>query len=316
MKKNITITAKTYPKSQDFLKIIEGGQAYPLDSFIEKHQSDAISPLNAVLDNCQIKYRDEIKNYKDYLKEHLAFTERLRFFEFNSFKTWLNKDDRYAVYFAKKANECLEIARFFTIKSAGWFDSNDGLNWNTGYMPHFLFRCIYFGTAATWYANCYDHILQIVYWCLKLYTATKDRDDNPYDPTWDDKKLISLCVFDLVVEELKARDYKDVRKMLTTCWAQIDEVRQWSNYTKHKGGLDYKYIEAEAPFKIFIQKAGGEKEQIKDFEPPIKIDIDVEMHKLAEAHENLFKCLSDVVAKMDFDNRALQSTKTEESTHG
>jgi hypothetical protein len=314
---NISITAKTYPASQDFLKIIEGGQAYPLDSFIKKHQSDAISPIYAVLENCQIKYRGEIKNYKDYLKEQLAFTKRLRFFEFNSFKTWPSKNDRYAVYFVKKANECLEIARFFTMKSARWFESNEGLNWNTGYMPHFLFRCIYFGTAVTWYANCYDHILQIVYWCLKFYMAAKDRDDQPYDPTWDDKKLISLCVFDLVVKELKASpSYKDVRKMLITCYEQIKEVRQWSNYTKHKGGLDYKYIEVEAPFRVFIQKDGGEKEQIKDFEPLIEIDIDAEMHKLAEAHENLFKCLSDVVTKMDFESRTLKFSKTEESIHG
>lgn len=310
-----TFTAKTYPASQDFLKIIEGGEAYPLDTFIEKHKAEAVSPLDAVLNNCQIEYRGEVKNYKDYISEYLAFTERMRFFEFNSFKTWPEKDDRNAVHFVKKAKECLEIARFFTMKSAEWFESNEGLNWNTGYTPQFLFRCIYFGTAATWYANCYDHLLQIVYWSLKLYTATKDRDDKPYDSTWDDKKIISLCVFDLVAAELKARGYKDIRKMLTTCSAQIDEVRQWSNYTKHKGGLDYKYIEADDPFMVFIQKNGGEKEQIKSFEPPIEIDIDAEMHKLAEAHENLFNCLSAVVSEIDFDSRSLQFMKTEEPTH-
>ena len=66
---------------------------------------------------------------------------------------------------------------------------------------------------------------------------------------------------------------------------------------------------------VFIQKDGGEKEQIKSFEPPIEIDIDAEMHKLAEAHENLFNCLSAVVSKIDFDSRSLQFMKTEEPAH-
>lgn len=44
---------------------------------------------------------------------------------------------------------------------------------------------------------------------------------------------------------------EDVRKPLTSCSTQIEEVRKWSNYIKHKGGIDYKYLEPKSLFGLY-----------------------------------------------------------------
>lgn len=139
-----------------------------------------------------------------------------------------------SIYFMQKAIECLGFARFFTMKSALLLDTDYNIRWSQGYIPQYLFRCIYFGTASTWYSNAFDHVLQAVYWGKKLYTSVVDRDGNPYDEGWDTKKTLSLCTYEFVVGELKNRNETKARKLLTSCSAKIEEVRKWANYIKHK----------------------------------------------------------------------------------
>ena len=102
------------------------------------------------------------------------------------------------------------------------------------------------------YSNAFDHVLQAVYWGKELYTSVVDRDGNPYDEGWDTKKTLSLCTYEFVVGELKNRNETKARKLLTSCSAKIEEVRKWANYIKHKGGIDYSYLEAENPFKFYV----------------------------------------------------------------
>lgn len=103
-----------------------------------------------------------------------------------------------SIYFAQKSIECLQFARFFTMKSNLILDTDYNIQWSQGYIPQFLFRCSYFGTASTWYSNAFDHVLQIVYW-EKNYIHTLQIETEPHTMTrgtqrkyWRDANMISL----------------------------------------------------------------------------------------------------------------------------
>lgn len=326
---NITIKSVTEPECKTFLKIKKDGVYYTIDEFIAEYHSDSDEAMN----NCAVWYRGTEKGYQQMIDEYVAFSESLDFYTFQEPMLVIDESIRASVYFTKKAKECLEFARFFTMNSALLLDTNYNLHWDQGYIPQYLFRCIYFGTASTWYSNSFDHILQVVYWGLKLYTSAIDKDGNAYNDAWDAKKGMGLCTYEFVVGELKARGHKDIRKYLTSCSGKIEEVRMWANYIKHKGGIDYKYLEAEKPFQVYLMpiengqdvtvpsqigdkfKAPDERFAINDFKSPIGVDIDDNLSKLKETHIAIHKCLGEIVAAVDFNSHAVQFTSKEESTH-
>ena len=142
-------------------------------------------------------------------------------------------------------------ARFFTIKSYKLFDSDDNLSWSQGYTPQFFFRCLYFGTASTWYINTYDQILQTVYWGKKLYTSAKLKNGEVYNDTWTRETIMEHCKYKFVKNELENRNMQELQNKLCICYDAISEVRKWANYIKHKGGVDYKFLNAPKPFSLF-----------------------------------------------------------------
>ena len=293
---NITIKLVTEPECKTFLKIKKGDDYYKIDDFIAKYHPDC----DEVLNDCAVWYRGAEKSHQQTTDDYVAFSENLDFYEFQEPLLVTDRSIQASIYFAKKASYCLQVARFFTMKSVVLLDTDYNLHWSQGYVPQYHFRCIYFGTASTWYANCFDHILQIVYWGLKLYKAVTDRDGVVYDESWDAKKTLRLCTYEFVVGELKARGLVEVRKHLTTCYGEIDEVRQWSNYIKHKGGIDYKYLEAPPPFNVMFLPTDGGSPIAMDYKSPIEVDIDEKLPKLKEAHIALHHCLSEIVTAVVF----------------
>jgi len=311
---NFTFTCTSEPECKNFLKIKKNDTYFTIDEFITEFYSDSYE----VLGDCLVWYRDTEKGYQQIVDDYTAFSESLEFYRVQEPMIVINKSMRATKYFAKKAADCLQFARFFTMKGAQLLDIDYNLRWAQGYVPQYLFRCINFGTASTWYSNCFDHILQIAYWGLALYTSVTDRDGNAYDDSWDAKKVLGLCTYKFVVGELKNRGLSGIRKSLTSCSGKIEEVRTWANYIKHKGGIDYKYLEADNPYKIYIlpiekgqslppaPKLGDklvlpdEEFAINDFKSPIEIDIDEKLPALKEAHTEIHKCLGAVIVAVDF----------------
>lgn len=311
---NLTITAKNEPMCRDFLKIRDANSAYQtIDLFIETHPHISEEDLNS----CLVQYRGKEQTFKQYVEDYCAFSESMKFVQFTPSQSILGQIVTPSKYFMQKAAECLKFARFFTMKSTLILDTDFNIHWSQGYVPQFYIRCIYFGTAATWYSNAFDHVLQAVYWGKKLYTSVINRDDVPYDETWDVKETMKYCTYEYVVGELKNREQKDLRKHLTSCSSAIEKVRTWANYIKHKGGIDYKYLTAEKPFQCYFvpqsdidptasqiqlkYQPPDEKYEIKDFKSPIEIDIDDEIKELAKAHTAIYECIEKVIADIDFE---------------
>ncbi len=315
----ILLTAKSEPECKSFLKIRMPTEGYQLiDEFIKTHPSIS----DTEIEKCFITYRGIEKTYKQFTNDYTVFSETMKFVSFNPPKFIVNQSINAAVYFAQKSIDCLQFARFFTIKSNLILDTDYNIHWSQGYAPQFYFRCIYFGTAATWYSNAFDHVLQTVYWGEKLYTSAVDRDGNSYTETWDAKTTMKYCTYKFVIRELKAREKTPLKEYLTTCFSIIERVRTWANYIKHKGGIDYKYLEPESPYKLFLvptdeathvePKVGAQyqepdaKYEIKDFKSPIEIDIDDKVQELVNAHTAIYNCIENVLVDMNFEQYAIQ----------
>lgn len=315
---NFTFTAKSEPECKTFFKIKKDGIYFTIDEFFEKFHSDS----NELLKDCFIWYRGIEKRHQQITDDYVAFSESLDFYNFQEPMLVLDKPTLAAIYFTKKARDCLQIARFYAMKSTLLLDIDYNLHWSQTYVPQYLFRCINFGTASTWYSNCFDHILQIAYWGLTLYTAVVDRG-NAYDETWDVKKTMGLCTYDYVVGELKTRGLTNIRKSLTSCSGKIEEVRTWANYIKHKGGIDYKHLEAEKPYQIYLMpieegqsatpspqvgdkfKMPDERFAISEFKSPVEVDIDEKLPVLKKAHTVIHKCLGEIVTAIDLNRYSL-----------
>lgn len=306
-----TFTATTKPECERFLKIrTADGEFQTIDCFIRDHPNATEDFLNT----CILNYRGRELSYKGYGDEYTAFSEQMKFVDFQKPVILLDGSIKAAAYFTQKAIECLQFARFFTMKSALLLDTDYNLNWSQGYAPQFLFRCIYFGTAVTWYSNAFDQVLQSVYWGKRLYTSVKDRKHRPYEDTWEKQKVMENCTYKFVVKELERRKLTECHNHLTTCLTKITDIREWANYIKHKGGIDYKFLEAESPFKIYVtpkeDRAAGKmpdnKFEVKEFKSPIEIDIDETLQALVDAHAAIFQSITETVADIDYENYALK----------
>lgn len=300
-----TISAHSEPACKSFLKIktTNEDEYSTIDEFIQRYPSITEAEVN----ECWIQYRGTEKKMSEWLDDYNKFISNLQLRSFE-YHTIVNENTRISEYFINKAIECLQFARFFTIKSALILDTNFNINWASGYPSHFYIRCIYFGTACTWYQNAMDHVIQAVYWHYDLYKNVKDRNGNPFDATWNEKKIIENCAYEFVVGELKNQGQKCVRKILTNASSASEKVRKWANYIKHKGGVDYLFVEPKEPYEISIASPsinGEQRYKIENFSPKEKIDIDNELEELKNVHIALLQCIEDVITAIDYKSHAL-----------
>lgn len=311
----LKFSAVSKPECEDFLKIrTECGSFQTIDEFIQEHPNVS----EGVLSTCVLSYRGKEIPYKAFEKQYTEFSESMDFVRFQRPMFIPDRTINAAAYFTKKAIECLEFARFFTMKSALLLDTDYNLRWAQGYVPQFLFRCMYFGTATTWFSNAFDHILQSIYWAKELYTLAEDREGVPYNEGWDVKTTMQYCTYEFVVCKLKTRGLLECRKHLTECFSKIEEVRKWANYIKHKGGIDYHFLEADSPYELYYIPAENnidngnpstlqpvafdEKYAIKDFKSPIEIDIDDKLQTLVDAHTAIYKSINDSITDIDYNH--------------
>lgn len=310
MQATLTITAKTYPKCDDYLRIRKADDEYKkIEDFIKLYPNIKEPEIY----ECMIKYRAVEKTYREFMNDYLSFADQLQFVEFNSCKIIVNQSARVSKYFIEKAIDCLQTARFFAIKSHLILDRNFNLNWTQGYIPQYSFRCTYFGTAVTWYSNTFDQLLQAVFWAFELYTDAVDKKRNHYNDSWDAKKTLKFCNYDFVIRILKNRGYTDAHKLLISCFKKIKEIRSWANYIKHKGGIDYKDSEPEEPIRVYVAPRNSninvtqldERFAIENFKSPIEIDIDEKCNTLLQAHCALYECITQIIDVIDFDKYSL-----------
>lgn len=310
-----SITARTVPVCEEFLKLKWIGENFlKLNEFVARHDN----LKEEELEQCMLLYRGNEEGYVDYIARTVAFSKELELLRFDGWKLIMQPHIRAAVYFAEKATDCLQNARLFAMKSALLLDSNRSLPWSYGYVAQFSMRCTYFGTATTWYSNTFDQILQVVYWAYELFTSAVDRCGNKYDDTWDAKRTMTFCKYDFVIRELKERGHTETRKLLMTCFSKMEEVRCWANYIKHKGGIEYLYLEPEPPFQIYVRPIEegvnsspfdiqpDDRFEIKNFKSPIEIDIDDKIPVIKDTHMTLVECFNKIVEEIDFDKYQIQ----------
>lgn len=125
MAREITISASTRPVCSSFFKIREQDSEYQsMEEFTYTHSEID----NSLLQKCFIKYRDKDElTYEQYVERFHEFVGTMRFVNFKPSPFILEQSIKPSVYFAQKADECLQAARFFTIKSYKLFDSDDNL---------------------------------------------------------------------------------------------------------------------------------------------------------------------------------------------
>lgn len=314
----LKFVATSETESKKFLQIKkQEGNYETIDIFVQKYPNITEEEL----EECYVKYREKEMTYNEMVNDYVVFSNDMKFIHFIPPVVVMEENIRASIYFMKKAIECLQFARFFTMKAALLLDIDYNIRWAQGYFPQFLFRCIYFGAATTWYSNAFDHVLQTVYWGKELYTSVSDRNDNRYEEGWDVKKIIECCTYEFVVGELKKRGKLKLRELLTKCSKKIEEVRKWSNYIKHRGGIDYKYLNPKNPAEWYYvpqtnDNTNGtmpgasfqlpdEKYKIEDFKSPIELDIDENLTKLVSVHKAIYVCIEKLIDYMDFSQYSL-----------
>lgn len=267
------------------------------------------------LEDCCLKYRGTEKSYTQWSEELVAFSETMPLLHLTPPIFIIEPAINVAAYFVKKASECLQVARLFTVKSAITLASNRDLAWAGTYLSQYYYRCLYFGTASTWYSNCFDQILQVYYWGLKLYTSAKNKKNQTYCDSWGVEKTLGFCTYNFVSNELGKRNYDDAENNIKRCYNAIQEVRTWANFIKHKGGLDYQYLEPQLPMRAFFLPNPNNKEtgistasqmlELKNFRSPIQIDIDEKMNVLKETYVSLYTCLQETIRFFQFDHYSI-----------
>lgn len=289
---DFSFSSKTFPPCKDFLFIRkEDEEKQSIEDFILKYPNIT----NEELENCFVEYREIEKRYKTYNEECLLFSESLKFVNYYPKLLCFEQNIKAVDYFIQKSAECLQFARFFAIKSKNILDYSFNLNWSGKYTSQYIFRCLYFSTASTWYSNCFDQILQALYWGMGLY-----KNHKKYSESWNKEEINSKCTYKFVKNQVKNTEYDDLYQCLINCYDEIKQVRKWANFIKHKGGIDYKFLEPVSPAKIFLDLGNG-FEQI-DFKSDIEVDIDEGVYEFLKTHNALFNFINQVICFFGLEN--------------
>lgn len=301
--------ARIDPECKNFLKIQWPSESFTtIDKFIEVHSNATAEEIG----KCKINYRGIVKTYKDYINDYSVRSNSIEFKRFCLYMVVSDQKIRTSLYFLKYAIECLNNGRLFTIKSLLIVDTDYNSNWKYGYVPQFLFRCIYFGTAVMWYSNSFDQILQTVYWAYGLYESANCALNNSDNDVDDLKDILKKCNYKLVMKLLKEKGLCNLKKQLETCYIKMGKVREWANFLKHKGGISYKYLEPKVQFQSYVIPVNenikeeeifdiGEEFLLNYFDSPIAIDIDKEISVLENVHKLLYECIDNVINSIDYD---------------
>ena len=303
---DITIQAKTYAECNGFLSLIYNGREYNLHDFSSEFKTDDFS-LDHLLPKCDIVYRGKRMTYEEYVDQQRSISAQLNFFtryreEIMPIEIGLaisNKEYYRATKFLEKAENCLQTARYYFYRSTNIMEYDCCINWKSGYQGIYDLRSRNFQTAIIWYNNCFDYIVQIAFLAFGLYKEVRRYTDD-----MNFEEILKLCTYNTLKtlhENNPANSgLTNLWNIIETCRVARQDLNDWANYAKHKGGIGFVGLKPDTPVQIYIgSTTGGYESRISEFES-ITLDMDTSINKVISAHEALIRCLNDLTDFIDF----------------
>ena len=303
-----TFQSKTVADCKDYLQVIYNNQIYSLENFSNKFKKGEFQ-LETLLPNCVFVYKGKEISFNDYKQNILTLNNSLpiskiyheRVYSQEVHLSICNFEFYKAAKFLDKAETCLQTARYYLIKSANILEYDSILPWKYGYQLIFDMRVMNFTTSIIWYNNCYDYILQIAFLAFELYKYMPK-----YKETMSFEDVLKLCTYNNISTLYEKNKDKacleELWILLNNCHTEISEINMWANFAKHKGGIGVVGQKPDNPIQIYIGKPGEKPEsRTSEFES-IKLDMDLSIEKIINAHNALFNCISKLVDFIAFEN--------------
>lgn len=298
----LKIESKTYSPCLDFLYIKWPDDDFLLvQDFMKIHSGERLDKY----DLCEIKYRNEVFSFSEHRKTNSQIISNLPLYNIKINQHYHERNKYAYKFYIEKAAEYLTNARYFFIKLLPCFDPYFSLGYNPSYVGYYWSRCLSFSSSVSWLANSFDQILQSVYWNYKLYENAIDHDNNKFDESWTEEKIMKFCKLDFVLKELEDKCLGSIRSLLVSTSNHNQEIWKWSNYLKHKGGFDFQYLNPPPVSATYVLPKNydnlpgatiipDDKYRIDNFLSPIKIDIDKDYVKLQESYKTLLNCCESI----------------------
>lgn len=299
----IKITAKSVAESKNYLKLIYNEKEYLLEEFSEKFQDENDKfALDRILENCKIEYKGKTFTYKEMCDDINVFCSSLSFSSLYADKInpielnilIADKDYFASGKLVKSAESQLMLGRYSLVKSRCIMDFNLNCNWSSGYQGIYFLRCVKANNAIMWYNNVFDSIMQIVFIAYGIYKK---------HPGYSDKlkfhEILKLCDYKFLSKyygdnKTTVPNLKDLWKIVSKAQNANKHINEWSNFIKHKGGIDFKGISPENIFEMIVGKTSS-----NGFEPP-QLEMDEVIEELKNAHITLCNILSELVDFIGF----------------
>jgi len=300
------IESKTYAECENFLKLAYNGEEYSLAEFSSTYKTKNFD-IEKLLPECELLYRGQRKSFDDYASERRSLAESLEFFtgyhdevmpiEINLAIS--NSEYYQAAKFLEKAETCLQTARYYFLQSEDILEYDCCVNWRAGYLAIYGIRTMNFSTAIIWYNNCFDYIVQIAFLAFGLYKNIKK-----YSESLSFEEVLKLCTYNsLKVLHENNPDNEGLSTLwdiIETCRVARQDLNDWANYSKHKGGLGFIGLKPEPPIHVFVGTPdGGYESRTSEFEA-ITLDIDQSAEKVISSHMALSKCLRELMTLINF----------------
>lgn len=292
----------------NFLKISYGGNTYNMEDFAAYCSNFSLN-INSITEKCEFIYRDVRLTYEQLCQRARDFPHDLPFSchyseTLHSLSTELfsyNNDYYIASVVVGKLENCLQIGRYYLIKSHSIFQSNAELPWLNGYQAHYAARTFNFATAIMWYNNCFDYILQIPYFFYGLY-----RLSDSYNKTVKYSALSKGCDYrtlsDIYGNNKTITGFRELWKIITKCSNALRTVNKWANYIKHKGGVQFSHLNPpNLLFTIVKHDDGNVTAMGEDFDVS-ELDMDASYQELVNAHKSIVLCINHLMEFIDFEH--------------
>lgn len=303
---NLTIQVKTTAVCNDFLRLIYQDKEYSLAEFSTAFKKTEFD-MDRLLPQCCIVYRGEKILFEEYVAKRRAISTRLQFFtryrdEVLPIEIGLAISDKayyQAAKFLEKAENCLQTARYYFYRSTDILEYDCCVNWKSGYQAIYGLRSMNFQTAIIWYNNCFDYIVQVAFLAFGLYRGIRRYNDAlPFE------EILKMCTYNalktLHENQPTNTGLNDLWNIIEKCRVARQDLNDWANYSKHKGGLGFVGLNLESPIQIYVGSTqGGYESRISDFEA-ITLDMDQSVEKVILAHEALMTCMNDLMDLINF----------------
>jgi hypothetical protein len=307
---SMKFTCKTVVESDSYMQIKYNGEILDLRRFAEKYADKSNEfYLDTLLKECIIIYKGtemtftemclRITKFADslpislhyqhlYSNEHIVFT--------------VDRDYYAALKMLESVEKNLMLGRKYLLNAYSLIDYNVNLHWDAGYAGVFNFRCIAATTAIMWLSTVFDTMLQMVLWGYGIYKVHPD-----YIPGMDFHKTLKLCDYDFMSDyygkNKAVPNFKKLWGILTKAYNATSDIRYWTNFIKHKGGIGFIGETAPKPYIISVSTSDG-KESDKDYEK-IMLDLDHTVSDLSDFYNRLHQSIDELVGFFQFEKITL-----------